>query len=85
MNTWEKSKLSMCTVLAKEVEFLGQWVTPYGSAPKKEKMKAIVAWETPKDMKGVRSFSGIANYYRHFVPKYVELVAPLTYLTKKEV
>ena len=36
-------------------------------------------------MKDVRSFLGFANYYCHFISKYAEIAAPLTYLTKKDV
>ena len=36
-------------------------------------------------VKDVRSFLGFANYYRHFISKYAEIAAPLTYLTKKDV
>ena len=47
-------------------------------------MKAIVEWEAPQDLKGVRSFLGFASYYRHFVQGYAELAFPLTYPTKKD-
>ena len=42
-----------------EVEFLGQWITPQGDAPLKQNMKAVVEWEAPQDLKGVRSFLGL--------------------------
>ena len=42
-------------------------------------------WEAPQDLKGVRSFLGFANYYRHFVQGYAELASSLTYLTKSDV
>lgn len=79
------AKMSKCIILVEGVEFLGQWVTLHGAAPIKEKMKAVVEWETPQNVKDVRSFMGLSNYYHHFVPKDAELAAPLTYLTKKEV
>ena len=61
------AKASKCSIMVREVEFLGQWITPDGAAPTKEKMKAVIEWETPQDLKGVRSFLGFANYYHHFV------------------
>ena len=63
------------------------WALDYttrGNSNKGE-MKAVAEWETPQDLKGVRSFLGFANYYRRFVPGYVELASPLTYLMKKDV
>ena len=71
--------------MVKEVEFLGHWITPQGAAPLKRKMKAVVEWEAPQDLKGVRSFLGFANYYPRFVQEYAELASPLTYLTMKDV
>ena len=79
------TKASKCSIIEKEVEFLGQWITPQGAAPLKQKMKAVVEWEAPQYLKGVRSFLGFANYYRRFVQGYAELAFPMTYLTKKDV
>ena len=79
------SKASKCSIMVKEVEFLGQWVTPQGASPLKEKLKTMRIWERPQTVKDVRSFLGFANYYRRFISKYVEIAAPLTYVTKKEV
>ena len=79
------TKASKCSIMVKEVEFLGQWVMPQGASPLKEKLKAVCSWERPQIVKDVRSFLGFANYYRHFISKYAEIAAPLTYLTKKDV
>ena len=68
-----------------EVEFLGQWIAPQGAALLKQKMRAVVEWKVLQDLKGVRSFLGIVNYYRRFVQGYAELASPLTYLTKKDI
>ena len=79
------AKASNCNIMVKEVEFLGQWVTPQGAALLKKKLKAVRSWERPQIVKDVRSFLGFANYYRRFISKYAEIAAPLTYLTKKDV
>ena len=57
---------------------------PQGAAPLKQKMKAIMEWSAPQDLKGVRSFLGFVNYYRRSVQRYAELASPLIYLTKKD-
>ena len=63
-------KTSKCNIMEEEVEFLGQWITPQGAAPLKQRMKAIMEWEAAKGLKGVRSFLGFANYYHRFVQGY---------------
>ena len=63
------AKASKCSIMVREVEFLGQWIMPQGAGPTNEKMKAVTDWETPQDLKGVRSF----------------LVSPMNYLMKKDV
>ncbi|KJZ68052.1 hypothetical protein HIM_12556 [Hirsutella minnesotensis 3608] len=49
-----------------------------------EKVQAIQQWQRPCSVKGVRSFLGFANYYRQFIPRFSNIAAPLTALTKKD-
>ena len=79
------AKASKYNIMKEEVEFLGQWITPQGAALLKQNMRAIVEWEAPQDLKGVRSFLGFANYYRRFLQRYLAFPSPLAYLTKKDV
>ena len=67
------------------MEFLGQQICRGGMTPTEAKLKAVQYWATPKDVKGVRSFLGFANYYRRFVQNFVAIADPLTSLTKKDV
>jgi hypothetical protein len=47
------------------------------------KVKAIREWPTPKTVRGVRSFLGLANFYRRFIEGYAQVAQPLIDLTKK--
>ena len=46
-----------------------------------KKVEAILSWEAPTSVKGVRSFLGFANFYRRFIKNFAEVAAPLTRLT----
>ena len=48
------------------------------------KVKAIMDWPAPTTVHGVRSFLGLANFYRHFIKDYAMLAKPLTDLTQKD-
>ena len=50
-----------------------------------EKVRAIQEWKAPTNLKELRSFLGLANYYRRFVEGYSRRAAPLTELLKKGV
>jgi len=47
------------------------------------KVQTIRDWPAPRRVKDVQSFLGFANFYRRFIKGYLELSAPLTFLTWK--
>ncbi|KAL5541422.1 hypothetical protein UlMin_043466 [Ulmus minor] len=48
-------------------------------------IEAVLRWERPKNVSEIRSFLGLAGYYRRFVENFSRIAMPLTRLTKKEV
>ena len=50
-----------------------------------EKVEAVMSWERLKLVFKIRSFLGLAGYYRRFIEVLFRLVAPMTRLTRKEV
>ena len=66
-----------------EIEFLGHVVTRDGIKPDMKKVKAIQEWKRPSTQKGLRSFLGLANYYRRFIRDFSKLARPLSDLLKK--
>ena len=60
-------KYSKCDFWISEVTFLGHVVSAAGVAVDPAKIDAIVAWEVPKNVRDIRSFLGLASYYRRFI------------------
>ena len=50
-----------------------------------EKVKVVMSWERPKSVLKIRSFLGLAGYYRRFIKDFSRLAAPMTRMTRKEV
>ena len=49
------------------------------------KVKVVMSWERPKSVFEIRSFLGLAGYYRRFIEDFSQLAAPMTRLTRKKV
>ncbi|KAL3675137.1 hypothetical protein R1sor_025085 [Riccia sorocarpa] len=66
-----------------KVNFLGHIVRADGISPDPEKVAAIVKWESPMTLKGVRSFVSLAQWYRRYVMGFSKIVKPMTDWTVK--
>ena len=75
------AKISKCEFWLKEVSFLGHIVSTEGI--KATKIEAVVNWKPPRHVTEVRSFLGLAGYYRRFVRGFSVVASPLTKLLRK--
>ncbi len=80
-----KVKLTICEFLKSRIEFLGHLVDGDGIHTVDSKITAVKNFPTPKSVEDVRSFRGLAGYYRAFVKNFASIVSPLRRLLKKDV
>ena len=76
-------KKAKCVFASAEVEYLGHVVGLSRVAPRSAKVDAIFKFNRPTDKKQLRSFLGIAGYYRKFIPHFAQIAACLTNLLRK--
>ena len=78
-------KPSKCHLMRQQVEYLGYVVSKHGVATDPAKVQAVQEFPLPKDLKALRSFLGLASYYRRFIPNFSVIANPLYSLTRKDV
>ncbi|KAD2805327.1 hypothetical protein E3N88_38704 [Mikania micrantha] len=79
------AKFSKCAFWLREVQFLGHVISTDGIMVDPTKVEAVMKWSPPKTPTEIRSFLGLAGYYRCFIQDFSKIASPLTKLTKKEV
>ena len=76
-------KSEKCKWKVREVEFLDVVIGPERIRIEKEKVKGVLEWLTPKCVKDIQKFLGLANYYRRFIEGFATVARPLHDLVKK--
>ena len=77
-------KRSKCEFAVTSISYLGHVISAAGIAMDPTKVQAVTEWPIPRSPRAVRSFLGLAGYYRKFVKTFEAIAAPLTALLRKE-
>jgi hypothetical protein len=77
------AKLKKCAFWLSEVSFLGHVINQDGITVDPKNVASVVEWERPATVTEVRSFLGLAGYYRRFVQDFSTIAKPMTKLTMK--
>jgi hypothetical protein len=79
-----KINLEKCIFSNKEVSYLGFTLTLQGIKPGKNKLKAIQTAKAPADVKTIRSFMGLCNFFQIHIKDFTVIAAPRFKLTRKD-
>jgi hypothetical protein len=78
------AKPKKCEFHSMSMEYLGYLLSPDGLTMSNEKVQAIIDWPEPQKVKDIQSFLGFTNFYCRFIYNYLDIVVPLTRLTRKD-
>jgi hypothetical protein len=79
------AKFSKCEFSLDSVKFLGHTISKEGISVDASKVQEVMDWKPPQSIHQIRSFLGLAGYYRRFIPDFSRIAKPMIELLKKSV
>jgi predicted aspartyl protease len=80
-----KVKTSKCKIACSELMFLGYKISDQGITIDESRTEILKKYPKPTKSKHVKQFLGLANFYRHFIKNFSDIVEPLNHLTRKNI
>ena len=77
-------KLEKYVWKVRKIRFLEVVIGPSRIEIEKEKVDGVLSWPEPKNIKDIRKFLGLANYYRRFIKDFTQVARPMHMLTRKD-
>jgi hypothetical protein len=68
----------------KQVAFLGRVISKGGISVDPSKVQEVLSWNVPRSVDDIRSFLGLAGYYRRFIKGFLKISKPMTELLEKD-
>ena len=78
-------KLEKYTWKVRKIGFLGVVIGPNGIEIEREKVNGVLSWLEPKNVKDVRKFLGLANYYQRFIKDFAQVARLINTLMRKDI
>ena len=78
-------KPEKCVQKVQKIGFLGVIIRSNGIEMEKKKVDGVLNWLEPKNVKDIRKFLGLTNYYRRFIKNFTQVARPMNMLTRKDV
>ena len=78
------AKFSKCDFWLKEVQFLGHVLSENGISIDRSKIQQVMEWKAHTFVSEIKSFLGLAGYYRRFIPYFLKIAKPMTQLLEKD-
>jgi hypothetical protein len=78
------SKLSKCEFWLKQVTFLCHIISKGGISVDSSKIQDVLSWNAPTSVREIRTFLGLAGYYRRFIEGFSKISKPMTKLLEKD-
>jgi len=78
-------KPEKCVWKVRKIGFLGVVIGPSGIEMEKEKVDGVLSWPEPRNVKDIRKFLGLANYYQRFIKDFAQVARPMNVLMRKDV
>ena len=75
--------LGKCYFNKSSIEYLGLIISHNQVLMDPTRVEGILRWPTPSTVRQVRVFTGFANFYRRFIPNFLDIAKPLNELTKE--
>ena len=69
----------------RKIGFLGVVIELNGIEMEEEKVDRVLSWPEPKNVKDVRKFLDLTNYYRRFIKDFARVARPINVLTRKDI